>query len=290
VVKMRGVSFRDGFHDFTIRKGGLDVFPRLVAAEHHGEFPEAELASGHAGLDALLCGGLPLGTSTLLLGPAETGKSTIATQFAVASARRGERATLYVFDENIGTFRTRSRKLGLGVDELMTSGLLSVQQVDPAELSPGEFAHAIRRAVENQHATVVVIDSLNGYLNAMPSERYLNLHLHELLAYLGQHGVTTLMTLTQHGIVTGAEQSPIDASYLSDTVILLRYFEALGSVRRAISVIKKRTGAHESSIREYRIDSRGLTIGAPLDAFQGVLRGVPVYVGEGKPLLEEPRL
>ena len=285
VVKMRGVPFRGGYHDFTIRKGGLDVFPRLIAAEHHAEFPDVDLPSGNAALDALLCGGLPIGTSTLLLGPAGTGKSTIATQFAVSAATRGQRTAMYVFDENIATFRSRSRKLGIAVEPHMKSGLLSVQQVDPAELSSGEFATIVRRAVAGtdavgQPAKVVIVDSLNGYLNAMPEEKFLTAQLHELLAYLGQQGVVTLMTVTQSGMLGSGMHSPVDTTYLADNVILFRYFEARGRVRRAISVAKKRSGKHEPTIRELRVGERGIEIGEPLVEFHGVLTGVPTYVGK----------
>jgi len=289
VVKMRGVSFRGGYHDFAIRKGGLDVFPRLVASEHHEPFAESELASGQAALDALLGGGLPMGTSTLLLGPAGTGKSTIATQFAVAAGKRGERAAVYIFDENISTFRTRSRKLGLGVEELLGSGALSVQQVDPAELSSGEFAAIVRRAVDGKdgagrNAKVVVIDSLNGYLNAMPEEKFLTAQMHELLAYLGQLGVVTIMTVTQSGMVGSNMNSPVDTTYLADNVVLFRYFEARGRVRRAISVVKKRSGRHELTIRELSVGARGVEIGEPLEEFQGVLTGVPRFMGKASDL------
>ncbi|HSI34411.1 MAG TPA: ATPase domain-containing protein [Tepidisphaeraceae bacterium] len=285
VVKMRGVSFRGGYHDFAIRKGGLDVFPRLIASEHQGEVPEAELPSGNVALDALLCGGLPLGTSTLMLGPAGTGKSTIATQFAVAAARRGDRAAMYIFDENIGTFRTRSRKLGIGVEPHLGSGLMTVQQVDPAELSSGEFSAIIRRAVDGadaggKRAKVVIIDSLNGYLNAMPEEKFLTAQMHELLAYLGQQGVVTIMTVTQSGMLGSNMSTPVDTTYLADNVILFRYFESRGRVRRAISVAKKRSGKHEATIRELSVGERGIEIGEPLEEFHGVLTGVPTYVGK----------
>jgi circadian clock protein KaiC len=292
VIKMRGVAFRGGYHDFTIRRGGLDVFPRLVAAEHHAEYPDHDLPSGNAKLDALLCGGLPAGTSTLLLGPAGTGKSTIATHFAVAAADRGERAAMFVFDENIGTFRTRSRKLGIGAEPHMTSGRLTVQQIDPAELSSGEFCTIVRRAVDGTDATgvpakVVVVDSLNGYLNAMPEEKFLTAQLHELLAYLGQNGVVTLLTVTQTGMVGSNMVSPVDTTYLADNVILFRFFEALGEVRRAISIVKKRSGKHERTIRELEISERGIEIGEPLSTFQGVLTGVPTYVGGGAELIKK---
>lgn len=290
VVKLRGVSFRGGYHDFTIRKGGLDVFPRLVASEHHIEFAERELPSEIPALDALLCGGLPAGTSTLMLGPAGTGKSTIATKFATSAAARGDRAVMFVFDENIGTFRTRSRKLGIGVEPFMDNGMLSVQQIDPAELSSGEFSTIVRRAVEgyggSAPAKVIVIDSLNGYLNAMPEEKFLTAQLHELLAYLGQNGVVTIMTVTQAGMI-GVMQSPVDTTYLADNVILFRFFEARGQVRRAVSVVKKRSGKHELTIRELEINDRGIQIGEPLADFQGILTGVPTFVGKTSDLLKQ---
>lgn len=289
ISKMRGVPFRGGFHDFAIRRGGLDVFPRLVAAEHVSEFEDHNLPSGNAQLDALLGGGLPTGTSTLLLGPAGTGKSTVATQFAIAAAARGERAALFVFDENIGTFRSRSRKLGLPIDNALESRLISVQQIDPAELSSGEFAAIVRRAAEGKDdvgrpARVVVVDSLNGYLNAMPEEKYLTAQLHELLSFLGQQGVVTIMSVTQAGMV-GTMASPVDTTYLADNVILFRYFEAAGNVRRAISVVKKRNGQHERAIRELDMDASGIVIGEPLSDFHGILTGVPTYVGKSDPLV-----
>ena len=289
VSKMRGVSFRGGYHDFAIRRGGLDIFPRLIAAEHPAEFVEKNLPSGNEQLDGLLGGGLPTGTSTLLLGPAGTGKSTVATQFATAAAARGEHVAFFVFDENIGTFRSRSRKLGLPVDEGLKSGLISVQQVDPAELSSGEFAAIVRRAAAGSdgsgtRATMIIVDSLNGYLNAMPEEKFLTAQLHELLSYLGQQGVVTLLTVTQAGMV-GHMASPVDTTYLADNVILFRYFEAKGSVRRAISVIKKRNGPHEKTIREMDMTERGIVIGDPLVEFHGVLSGVPTYSGRADPLI-----
>jgi circadian clock protein KaiC len=290
VMKVRGVAFRGGYHDFTIRRGGLDVFPRLVAAEHHNPFPESDLPSGNARLDELLCGGLPFGTSTLLLGPAGTGKSTITTQFAVSAASRGERAVIFIFDENIGTFRSRSRKLNIPVDKYLENEMLTVKQIDPAELSSGEFAAVVRRAVvgtegKNDGAKVVVVDSLNGYLNAMPEEKFLTAQLHELLCYLGQQGVATLLTVTQAGMVGSNMHSPVDTTYLADNVILFRYFESRGQVRRAISVVKKRSGKHETTIRELEVDKDGIKIGEPLTEFQGVLTGVPTYVGKGENLM-----
>ena len=288
IVKYRGVKFRGGYHDVTITTGGLNVFPRLVASEFRTDAVRGQMSSGIAELDKLLGGGIEAGSGTLILGPAGTGKSLIALVFVCAAIARGEKAALFIFDEELGLLFSRVKGMGIDLEAMQRSGDLFIEQVDAAELSPGEFAHRVRQRVDRDQIKTVVIDSLNGYQAAMPEENSLILHIHELLQYLNRRGAATFMTVAQHGLV-GDMRAPVDVTYLADTVILLRYFEALGSVRRAISVIKKRTGAHESSIREYRIDSRGLTIGAPLDGFQGVLRGVPVYVGEGKPLLEEPR-
>jgi circadian clock protein KaiC len=291
VTKMRGVAFRGGYHDLVIRRGGLDCFPRLVASEHTTEFEELERPSGNAQLDGLLGGGLPTGTSTLLLGPAGTGKSTIATQFAAAAAARGERVAMFVFDENVGTFRSRSRKLGLAIEEPLRNGLITIQQVDPAEMSSGEFAAIARRAAEGidasgKPAKLIVVDSLNGYLNAMPEEKFLTAQFHELLSYLGQRGVVTILTLTQSGMV-GHMTTPVDTTYLADNVVLFRYFEAGGRVRRALSVIKKRTGRHETTIREMEFNEHGVVIGEPLVDFEGVLTGVPSYTGKSAPLLKK---
>jgi circadian clock protein KaiC len=288
VVKYRGVRFRGGYHDVTITTGGLNVFPRLVASEFRTDAMRGQTSSGIAELDELLGGGIEAGSGTLILGPAGTGKSLITLVFAIAAIARGEKAALFIFDEELGLLFSRVKGMGIDLEAMQRSGHLFIEQVDAAELSPGEFAHRVRQRVDRDQIKTVVIDSLNGYQAAMPEENSLILHIHELLQYLNRRGAATFMTVAQHGLV-GDMRAPVDVTYLADTVILLRYFEALGLVRRAISVIKKRTGAHESSIREYRIDSRGLTIGAPLDGFQGVLRGVPVYVGESNPLLEEPR-
>ncbi|MDB5355383.1 MAG: kaiC 2 [Phycisphaerales bacterium] len=289
VFKMRGISFRGGFHDFAIRQGGLDVFPRLVASEHHDEFPLQDAPTGIAALDGLLGGGLPHGSSTLLIGPAGVGKSTVALQFAVAAVQRGERAALFAFDETVATLKTRSMKLGIPLDPFIEKGLLTIQQVDPAELSPGEFVAIIRRAVDGadgaEPAKVVIIDSLNGYLHSMPEESFLNAQLHELFVYLNQRGVLTLMTVTQSGMVGSSVKSPVDTTYLADNVILFRYFEARGHVRRAISVVKKRAGAHEMTIREMRIGAGGIIVGAPLEDFQGVLTGTPTFHGAPEDLL-----
>jgi circadian clock protein KaiC len=286
VVKYRGVKFRGGYHDVTITTGGLNVFPRLVASEYRSSFARTTMQSGIAGLDGLLGGGVETGSSTLILGPAGTGKSLMAIVFIVAAVARGEKAALFVFDEELGLLFSRMKGLGIDLEAMQRKGSLFIDQVDAAELSPGEFAHRVRRRVDEDHIKTVVIDSLNGYQAAMPEENSLILHMHELLQYLNRQGAATFMTVAQHGLV-GDMKAPVDVTYLADTVILLRYFEALGVVRRAVSVIKKRTGAHEATIREYRIDNRGLTIGEPLEGFQGVLRGVPMYIGEDKPLLED---
>lgn len=288
VMKYRGQKYRGGFHDFIITRGGLNVFPRLVAAEHRQRHTPVHSSSGIQEVDALLGGGLDSGSSTLILGPAGTGKSLMAIVFAVQAVARGERAALFIFDEEQGLLVERMRKMGIDLASLQDSGNLLIEQVDAAELSPGEFAHRVRRAVAERQIKTVVIDSINGYHAAMPEENALILHVHELLLYLNRQGASTFLTVAQHGLFDQA-QAPVDITYLADTVILLRYFEALGQVRRAMSVIKKRTGSHESTIREYRIGPQGLRIGEPLEAFQGVLRGVPSYHGEGQPLLvDEP--
>jgi circadian clock protein KaiC len=281
---MRGIAFRGGYHDFIIEHGGLSIFPRLVAAEHHKEFHGEPISSGSEGLDALLGGGLHRGTSALLIGGAGVGKSTVALTYAVAAAERGEHAVLFAFDEGLGTIFARAGSLGVDLRTHFTAGSLVIQQIDPAEMSPGEFAAIVREAVEKQEARVVVIDSLNGYLNAMPNEKFLILQMHELLRYLNQLGVVAILILAQHGVV-GPMQSPLDLSYLSDTVIMLRYFEAEGEVRRALSVVKKRSGAHEHTIREFRLAEGGLHVGPPLKHFRGILTGTPTYVGEAKPLM-----
>jgi circadian clock protein KaiC len=280
VEKMRGRSFREGHHDYVIRRGGLAAFPRLVAGEHTTVRNTEAVPSGVAPLDALLGGGLTRGTSTLLIGAAGTGKSSIGAHYGRAAGERGERACIFLFDESVETCMQRSEGLGMDLAPLVDAKLLTIRQVDPAELSPGEFAYDVRRAVEEDQARLVVIDSLNGYLNAMPTERYLTLHLHELLTYLGHRNVTTLLLMTQHGFFATEYQVPVDASYLADTVMLLRYFEAFGEVRQAISVIKKRTGPHERTIRELRLGG-GIWLGEPLRELQGVLSGIPQRVGSG---------
>lgn len=278
VLKYRGQSFRGGYHDYKIVRGGLVVFPRLVAAEHVEEADQSQLPSGLEALDALLGGGAERGTSTLLVGAPGTGKSSVAMQFAVAAAERGECAALFIFDESIATLRMRADGLGMPVSKHIASGRIRLRQIDPAELSSGEFVHEIRQAVTEHHAKVVVIDSLNGYLNAMPDERFLIVQLHELLTFLGQSGVATLLIGAQTGLIGAQMQSPVDASYLADSVVLLRYYETEGEVRQAISVVKKRGGAHERSIRRFQITADGISVGPPLREFRGILTGVPVPV------------
>jgi circadian clock protein KaiC len=285
VIKYRGQAFRGGFHDFAIRTGGVQVFPRLVAAEHKRHFARTRQDSGNPELDKLLGGGIERGSSTLVIGPAGSGKSLLALQFISAAVARGERAALFAFDEELGLLFDRAAAMGIDLAAMQATGALLVEQVDAAELSPGEFANRVREGVASRGIGTVVIDSLNGYQAAMPAERDLILHLHEILQYLNRQGASTFLAVAQHGLV-GDMKSPVDVTYLADTVVLLRYFEAEGRVRRAVSVIKKRTGAHEDTIRELRIGARGVTIGGPLEAFQGVLRGVPVYVGRG-PLLSD---
>jgi circadian clock protein KaiC len=286
ITKYRGVKYRGGYHDVTITTGGLNVFPRLVASEYRSSFVRVTMASGIPELDRLLGGGIEAGSSTLILGPAGTGKSLLAIVFIVAAVARGEKAALFVFDEELGLLFARMKGLGIDLEAMRDDGSLFIDQVDAAELSPGEFAHRVSKRVDEDQIKTVVIDSLNGYRVAMPEENSLILHIHELLQYLNRRGAATFMTVAQHGLV-GDMDAPVDVTYLADTVVLLRYFEALGMVRRAMSVIKKRTGAHEGTIREYRIDRRGITIGDPLNGFQGILRGVPTYVGETRPLLDE---
>jgi circadian clock protein KaiC len=265
----------------VIRAGGLEVFPRLVAAEHHLAFEPAVVSSGVAELDALLGGGPDRGSSLLLMGPAGCGKSAIASQFAAAAAQRGERAALFAFDESLTMFLARSRSLGMALDEHLRSKRLTVKQVDPAEVSPGEFAYWVRNSVERDGASLVVIDSLNGYLNAMAEEQLLALQLHELLGYLGQQGALTLLTVAQHGLVSSDNVAPVDLSYIADSVLLFRYFEVRGRVRKAISVVKKRAGAHEQSIRELVLSEAGVQVGPALADFQGVLSGRAQLVREG---------
>ncbi|HEU4521513.1 MAG TPA: ATPase domain-containing protein, partial [Thermoanaerobaculia bacterium] len=260
LVKIRGLNFRDGYHDFNILTGGIVVYPRLIAAEHRADVEQAQMPSGLPALDQMLGGGVDRGTSTLIMGPAGSGKSALATQYAVAAARRGERAAMFFFEESIISLKHRSATLGMPLDDLIESGRLTVRQVDPAQLQPGEFAHLVRDAVEKEQTRALVIDSLNGYLNAVPEERFLLLHLHELLSYLGQNGVASILVYAQHGLV-GMMHSTVDVSYLADCVILLRYFEAEGKIHKAISVVKKRSSSHETAIRSLNMSGGGLRIG-----------------------------
>jgi circadian clock protein KaiC len=284
VVKCRGQAFRNGYHDFIIQSGGVRVFPRLVAAEHRKDFSGELVKSGIGELDHLVGGGLAAGSSTLIIGPAGTGKSLLVLQYLSYAVLSGERAALFVFDEELGLLFARAKALGIDLAQMREKKQLFVEQMDAAELSPGEFLHRARAAVEREQISAIAIDSLNGYHAAMPEEQYLTLHLHELLQYLNRRGATTFLTIAQHGMV-GEMRQNVDVTYLADTVIMLRFFEAFGRVRRAISVVKKRTGAHEDTIREFRIGQRGFTVGEPLEEFQGVLRGVPEYLGKSAPLL-----
>ncbi|HEY2796714.1 MAG TPA: ATPase domain-containing protein [Thermoanaerobaculia bacterium] len=286
IKKLRGVGFRGGYHDMCIRTGGLDVYPRLVASEHGQEILGERIASGVVNLDSLTGGGLDRGTTTLIMGPAGTGKSAIAAVYASAVASGGENAALFIFEEGLATLMQRTEALGIPLRQLIEEGRIGVQTVDPAEVTPGEFAHRIRDSVERDGARLVVIDSLSGYYNAMPEETFLTLHLHELFSYLRQKGVAVVTTLAQHGFA-GELASPIDLSFLADTVLLLRFFETGGELRKAISVPKKRSGAHESAIREFALDRRGLHVGEPLRGFHGILNGDPTFVGDSAELMKE---
>jgi circadian clock protein KaiC len=283
VIKMRGTAFRGGWHDYTIRKGGLTIFARLSAADHHMNFRFEPVASGVGELDAMLGGGLDRGTSTLLIGPSGAGKSTLALSYVKAALDRGEAALIVSFDETTEILLERARGVSLDLAPFVDSGLLRVRKVDPGDISPGGFAAELRVAAESG-VRMILIDSLTGYMNAMEDRPSLVLQMHELVTYLNQQGVVTIMVLAQHGMI-GQMVSPIDLTYVSDAVVMLRFFEARGRVRRALSVLKKRTGAHEDTIREFRIDSRGLRVGPPLENFRGVLTGVPTYEGDGGALL-----
>ena len=278
VQKLRGVKFREGAHDYRIERGGIRIFPRLVASEHKKDFLDRPVSSGIAGFDKLMGGGLDRGTSNLFIGPAGGGKSTIALQHAVAQAGKGEKSMIFIFDENQKTLEKRAASVGLELTKHLEAGTIVIQQVDPVELSPGEFVGVVRRAVEKNGASLIIIDSLNGYLNSMPDERFLNLQLHELLTYLSQQGVVSIMTLAQHGLV-GTMQAPVDITYLADTVVLLRYFEANGKLNKAISVVKKRSGVHETAIRELKIERGSVQVGEPLERFHGVMSGIPQITG-----------
>jgi circadian clock protein KaiC len=285
VTKMRGVKFREGYHDYTIITGGLRIFPRLVAADHRLDFQRESVTSGVKEFDQLLGGGLDRGTTTLLIGPAGSGKSTIATQYAVQMGAHKEGVMIFAFDETLGILTTRAEALGFPLKRLIKSGHVHARQIDPAEISPGEFASLVQESVE-AGCKMIVIDSLNGYLNAMPGERYLTNQLHELTTYLNQHGVVTILVMAQHGMGAALE-SPVDLSYLCDTVINLRYFESAGEVKQSLAVIKKRSGNHERTIREFTLEGgKGIRIGKPLREFRGILTGIPVFYGEAEKMMQ----
>lgn len=286
VIKMRGIQFRGGYHDYTLETGGIVMYPRLIAAEHMRDFASRIDTSGSAEFDVLLGGGLVRGTNTLIVGPSGVGKTTLTTRCLMAALERGEQASYYLFDEGLGTFFTRSIQLGLDPRPYLDNGQLVINHIDPAELSPGEFAQMLRDAVDQRKARFIVIDSLNAYLQAMPGEHFLILQMHELLSYLNQQGITTVMILGQHGMMAEA-RTDIDLSYLSDSTVLLRFFEADGRVRRAISVIKSRTTQHATTIHELQLGEGGVRIGTPLDGFAGVLAGIPNYHGE-TPMMAAP--
>jgi circadian clock protein KaiC len=275
VRKVRGAAYLGGNHDFVIERGGIVVFPRLIAAQHHRRFSTENVSSGVAGIDAMLGGGLSRGTSTLFAGPPGTGKSTVALKFALAAAERGEKVAMFSFDESFGVLCARAAGLNFNLEELIASGMVSAVQIDPAELSPGELAARIQQTVEKDETRVVLLDSLNGYLQSMGEDRFLNLQLHELLTYLNQQGVVSMLVVTPQGLL-GNMQSPIDVTYLADTVVTFRFFEAYGAVHKAIAVIKKRTGDHERTIRELHIAPGAITVGPALTDFRGVLTGTPI--------------
>jgi circadian clock protein KaiC len=287
VTKIRGARFRGGFHDFRITTGGLEVYPRILHDVPRVDVSDQTISSGSDTLDSLLGGGITCGTSLLITGAAGTGKSVLTTQFARAELARGKKVLLYLFDERLSTFRLRSAALDMHVDDSISSGNLLIQQVEPTDLSPGEFASQVVSAVENDEVSLVMIDSINGYLQSMPEERLLPIQIHELLSFLSNNGVTCIMTLVQHGIFGNPVDEAADVSYLADTVVLMRYFEVSGSVRQSISVVKKRSGDHERTIRECRVGVGGLRVGEPLRDFQGVLTGVPNYTGPTQPLMTE---
>ncbi|HLE00575.1 MAG TPA: ATPase domain-containing protein [Bdellovibrionota bacterium] len=287
IVKVRGIKFTGGHHDYTIRTGGIEVFPRMISAQHFTEFNKERISSGIPRIDALLGGGLDAGTSTLFLGPAGTGKSTLSILYAVAAAQRGEYAMIFAFEESIHTLLARTAALGMDLKKYLAEGLLEVRKIDPAELSPGEFADSVRSSVLAKKPRVIVIDSLNGYLQAMPQEQFLILQLHELLAFLGNQGVATILVLAQQGLPGAAMIAPMDVTYLADTVVIIRFFEAAGAVKKAVSVMKKRGGSHETTIREFAIGKNGITVGEPLSEFQGVLTGIPSFHGKQQKILEK---
>ncbi|MEZ0392882.1 MAG: ATPase domain-containing protein [Pseudobdellovibrionaceae bacterium] len=275
VLKLRGVGFRGGFHDFSLKRGGLQIYPRLIANEYQTADEPTLLKSGVQQLDTLLGGGIDRGSSTLFMGPAGSGKSTLALQYAMAAAQAGEKTAIFAFDEGRRSILKRCQGIGFEIEKFLSNGTIRLQQVDPAELAPGEFVDLVCQAVEKDNVRVLIIDSLNGYINAMPEERFLIIQMHELLSYLNQKGVATFLVVAQHGLIGANMNSPVDVSYLADTVVLLRYFEAQGHVRKAVSVLKRRSGPHEKAIREISFSEKGIKVGEPLEGFQGVLTGVP---------------
>ncbi|MHB1332658.1 MAG: ATPase domain-containing protein [Sulfuriferula sp.] len=279
IIKFRGVDFRGGFHDYKIQRGGVLVYPRLVAAETRILESLQQVSSGVAALDTQLGGGLEEGTSTIISGPPGTGKSALSTQFVMAAVNRGDKAAMFIFEESVNVLFNRSKGIGVPLQDAFNEGSVAIHQIDPAEMSPGEFTHLVRTAVEKNNTKLVVIDSLNGYLNAMPDEHFLSLHMHELLAYLGQQGVTTILIGVHDGMIGSAMSSAIEASYLADNVLLLRHFEYKGEVRQAVSVFKKRISRHERAIREYFITDKGVHVGEILQQFHGVLTGIPTFEG-----------
>jgi circadian clock protein KaiC len=285
VIKMRGIPFRGGEHDFSLETGGLSVFPRLIAAEHRAEFDATLVSTGTQELDTLMGGGLARGSNTLFSGPSGVGKTTTAIACTRAALQRGEKAVYYLFDEGLGTLLIRSKALGLDIASFLERGDLRIQTLDPAEVSPGEFADMVRHAVEEAGVQTVVIDSLNAYLHAMSGDKHLLLQMHELLTYLNQRGVVTILILAQHGLL-GDVRSDVDLSYLSDGILLFRFFEARGSLLKAVSMVKSRTSEHELTIREFRLGKRGVEVGESLTDFEGVLTGVASYRG-AVPLLSD---
>lgn len=287
VRKLRSIDFLAGYHDFVIRRGGLDVYPRLVASEHAADYVPEPVTSGLPGLDRLMNGGPVRGTCMLISGPSGTGKTTLGLQYLYSACERGEPCTLYEFDERIGTLMIRAEAFGMDLRKYVDSGLLLIEQVDPAGVSPGEFAQRVRRQVTHRHTRLIAIDSLNGYLAAMPQEHHLLLQMHELLAFLSHQGVFALLINPHQGLLSAAKGPSPDISYIADSVVSLRFFEADGRIRKAISIVKNRSGAHEDAIREFRIDAKGLRVGEPLTGFRGVLTGTPEYTGRQQPLLED---
>lgn len=285
VTKLRGLRFLGGYHDFRIRTGGVVVYPRVAPGPNPGNPEVRLLASGSAPLDHLLGGGVQEGSSMLIIGPAGTGKSVLSTQYACAATARGERVRFYLFDERLNSFLLRSEGIGMELDEPLHDGRLTLHQIEPTEMSPGEFANEVARGIEEDDVRMIIIDSINGYMQSMPEERLLATQVHEMLSFLSNHRVTCIMTLVQQGIFGNPVDDAAEISYLADAVLLLRYFEVLGSVRQAISVVKKRSGNHERTIRECRVAHGGLSVGEPLTEFQGVLTGVPQYIGAVAPLM-----